>query len=183
MKVDIYNTNKKYKVIYADPPWSFKSKNTGGYMKSGSAAHYNVMGINDIKAMPVTEIADDDCILIMWWVGSQPQEALDLVKAWGFEVKNMNGFVWNKQTVKGNPHFGMGYYTRAGSESAIIAIKGKPQIESRSVRAVRSAKVGKHSEKPAEFRDDIVQMLGDIPRIELFARKDADGWDCFGDEI
>jgi len=109
MQVDIYNTDKKYQVIYADPPWSFNSKKTGGSMKSGALAQYNTMSIEDLKAMPVEALTTDDAILIMWYVGSQPQEALDLVKAWGFTVKNMNGFVWDKLTVKGNPVFGMGF--------------------------------------------------------------------------
>lgn len=185
MQIDIYNTDKKYQVIYADPPWSFNSKKTGGSMKSGALAQYNTMSIEDLKAMPVEAITTDDAILIMWYVGSQPQEALDLAKAWGFTVKNMNGFVWDKLTVKGNPVFGMGFYTRAGSESALIAIKGKAGnlIADHSVRAVRKAKIGAHSQKPDEFRSDIVQMCGDVPRLEMFARQSAQGWDCFGNEV
>lgn len=185
MKIDIFSTNKKYQVIYADPPWSFNSKKTGGSMKSGALAQYDTMSIENLKALPVSEITTDDAILVMWYVSSQPQEALDLVKAWGFTVKNMNGFVWNKHTVKGNPFFGMGYYTRAGSESAIIAIKGKASnlIVDHGVRAVRPSPVGRHSAKPIEFRDDIVKMCGDVPRLEMFARETAQGWDCFGNDI
>lgn len=185
MQIDIYNTDKKYQVIYADPPWSFNSKKTGGSMKSGALAQYDTMSIEDLKAMPVDALTADNAILIMWYVSSQPQEALDLVKAWGFTVKNMNGFVWDKLTAKGNPVFGMGFYTRAGSESALIAIKGKAGnlIADHSVRAVRKAKIGAHSQKPDEFRDDIVQMCGDVPRLEMFARQSAPGWDCFGNEV
>lgn len=172
----------KYNIIYADPPWSFSNKKTGGSMKSGADANYPTMSIDDIKALPVADIAADDCTLVMWWVGSMPQEAIDLVNAWGFTIKNMNGFVWNKLTVKGNPHFGMGFRTRAGSEAAIIAVKGKPAVASKSVRAVRSAPTGRHSEKPAEFRDDIVELCGDVPRIELFARGNVAGWDAWGNE-
>ena len=176
---------KKYKVIYADPPWSFTSKKAGGSMSSGALANYPTMGINDLKCMDVESLADDDCILIMWWVGSQPQEALDLCSAWGFKVKNMNGFVWTKLTKNNLPFFGMGFYTRAGSESALIAIKGKPSglIVDHSVRAVRSAVVAEHSKKPVEFRDDIVKMCGDVPRLEMFARSSANGWDVFGNEV
>lgn len=184
MKVDIYNTNKKYDIIYADPPWQFNNKKTGGSMKSGSEHQYlSVMSVDDICNMPIPEIASDNCTLIMWYVGSMPKEAIKVVESWGFEIKGMNGFVWNKETVKGLPYFGMGFRTRAGMESAIIAIKGKPKVYSHSVRQVRSAPVGKHSAKPSEFRDDIVELCGDLPRIELFARKAADGWDCFGNEV
>lgn len=152
-------------------------------MKSGAAHQYQTMSIKEMMAMDVQSVCADNCILVMWWVGSQPEEAIALAKAWGFTVKHMNGFVWNKLTVKELPFFGMGYYTRAGAETALIAIKGKPHIASHSVRQVRAAKVGRHSEKPAEFRDDIVKMCGDVPRLEMFARAAAIGWDVFGNEV
>ncbi len=192
MKVDIYDTDKKYDVIYADPPWQFNNKKTGGSMKSGSEHQYkSVMSIDDLKKMPIPDIASDNCLLVMWWVGSMPQEAIDLVNSWGFNIKTMNGFVWNKITQNNKPYFGMGFYTRAGSESCVIATKGKFKSVSRSVRAVFcaesqiqfEAKVTKHSEKPHQVRDLIVDLAGDVPRIELFARKTADGWDCFGNEV
>lgn len=186
MKVDIYNTDKKYQVIYADPPWSFKSKNAGGSMTSGSEHQYkSVMSIDDLKAMPVGDLADENCALVMWYVGSQPQEALDLVKSWGFTVRNMNGFVWNKLTKNKKPHFGMGYYTRAGVECAIIATKGKPSeiVKDHSVRQVRSAVIGRHSEKPHAFYGDIENLFSGSDRIELFARNEREGWDCYGNEI
>ena len=183
MKVDIFNTEKKYKVIYADPAWKFNNKNTGGSMSSGSQNQYHVSPLEDMKNLPIKDITADNCLLVMWYVSAMPQEAIDLVNAWGFTLKNMNGFVWEKLTKNGLPHFGMGFYTRAGSESAIIAIKGKPKIISHSVRAVRRSPIRRHSEKPAAFRDDIVNLVGDVPRIELFARHHIDGWDCWGDEV
>ncbi len=152
-------------------------------MNSGAAQIYDCMTIEDLKNLPVNELAADDCLLVMWWVGAMPQEAIDLVKAWGFTLRNMNGFVWEKLTKRHNPFFGMGYYTRAGSESAIIATKGKFTPASRSVRAVRRAPVGRHSEKPNEFREDIVELAGDVPRLEMFARTATEGWDVFGNEV
>lgn len=174
---------KKYNIIYADPPWKFNNKNTGGSMKSGADAQYKTMSISDIKKLPINDIAADDCVLIMWWVGSQPQEAIDLVKAWGFTIKNMNGFVWVKLTKKLLAFFGMGFWTRAGSESAIIAVKGKPKPLNKNIRAVRHEVVGRHSEKPIAFMGDIVELCGDLPRVELFARSKAPGWDSWGNEI
>lgn len=176
-------SNEKYNIIYADPPWSFNNKNTGGSMKSGADNIYPVMNIEDIKALPIKDITADNCVLIMWYVGSQPQEAIDLVKAWGFTLKNMNGFVWVKLTKKLLAFFGMGFWTRAGSESAIIAIKGKPKPLNKNIRAVRHEVVGEHSEKPEVFRKDIVDLCGDLPRVELFARQKVDGWDSWGNEI
>jgi N6-adenosine-specific RNA methylase IME4 len=175
--------NKKYGVILADPPWKFNNKNTGGSMISGSAAHYDVMSLQDIMALPIKSMAADDCTLFMWWVASQPQEALDLVRAWGFELKTMTGFVWVKKTIHFKPFFGMGFQTRQGSENCLIATRGKPKRVSASVRAVVEARAGKHSEKPDVFHDKIVELMGDLPRVELFARRPRDGWDSFGNEV
>lgn len=174
---------KKYKIIYVDPPWSFSNKNTGGSMKSGADAHYTTMSISDLKNMDIQSICDKDCILFMWWVSSQPQEALDLVKSWGFKIKNMNGFVWVKRTKLWKLFFGMGFWTRAGSESCLIAVKGKIKPVNKSVRAVVEAINEKHSKKPDLFADKIVELMGDLPRLEIFARDKKKGWDIFGNEI
>jgi N6-adenosine-specific RNA methylase IME4 len=185
MKVDIFNTDKKYNVIYADPAWQFNNKKTGGSMSSSAQDQYRVTTLDDMKLLPVENLAADDCALIMWWVSSMPQEAIDLCKAWGFKLQNMNGFVWRKLTVKGLPFFGMGFTTRAGSESCIVAYRGKQSnlVKNRGVRAVIEAKVGKHSEKPQEFRDAIKTIYGsDVPMIELFSRKEIYGWDRWGDQ-
>lgn len=193
--------SKKYQLIYADPPWAFSNQNTGGSMKSSAQAKYTVTSTEDLKRLDVGSIADDNCVLVMWYVGAMPQDAIDLVKSWGFTLKNMNGFVWNKLTVNNNPFFGMGFWTRAGSESAIIATKGKPTPACRSVRAVGNydsqsldevlahlCYVGtyqniRHSQKPDEFRDKCVELMGDVPRLEMFARTKTKGWDVFGNEV
>lgn len=180
--------NKKYQIIYADPGWQFDNKRTGGSMSSGSAQQYTVNSIQDICNLPVKEIADDNCMLFMWWVASQPQEALDVVKAWDFNLKTMTGFTWVKKTKHNKPWFGMGFQTRQGSENCLIAAKGNIKRISASVRAVVQARVPVdennkyiHSAKPAIFRDLIVELMGDLPRIELFSRNDAPGWDHWGD--
>jgi N6-adenosine-specific RNA methylase IME4 len=181
----------KYEIIYCDPPWQFSNKKTGGSMKSGADQQYLTTGIDGLKAMDVNSIAADGAVLFMWYVGAMPQEAIDLVNAWGFTIKNMNGFVWNKLTQKNKPHFGMGFYTRAGSESVIIATKGKFKPLSHSVRAVFNAddqiqfegKAIKHSKKPPQVRDLIMELCGDRPRLEMFARESTQGWDVFGNEV
>jgi N6-adenosine-specific RNA methylase IME4 len=172
-----------FNIIYADPPWRFNNKRTGGSMVSGAENHYPTMSIDELKALPVEDISAHNSILIMWYVGSQAQEAIDLVNAWGFTLKNMNGFVWEKLTSRSNPFFGMGNYTRAGSESAIIATRGTFKRASASVRAVRRAPVSRHSKKPDEFRNDIISLCGDVPRLELFARQKVVGWDVWGNEV
>ena len=85
---------KKYEIIYCDPPWQFSNKKTGGSMKSGAASHYLTTGIEGLKQMPINDIAADNCTLIMWYVGSMPQEALDLVEAWDFTTSNKIVFFW-----------------------------------------------------------------------------------------
>lgn len=173
----------KYNIIYADPPWRFSNANTGGSMKSGADAHYPTMSIEEICKLPVSQLADDNCVLFMWWVASQPLEALKVVEAWGFTLKTMSGFNWVKTTVNGKLDFGMGFWTRAGSELCLIATKGKPKRLSGSVRSVEIAQRGKHSEKPDVFRQRIIELCGDLPRVELFARTNPPGWAIFGNEV
>lgn len=179
----IFLPDKKYQIIYADPPWSFNNKNTGGSMTSGAASQYPVMRLNDICEMDVGGIADDNAFLFMWWVASQPQEALDVVKAWGFTLKNMTDISWVKKTITGKDHFGMGYYTRSNQEQCLVAIKGRPKVVSHSERQnVRAVNYG-HSVKPSEARNKIVDLCGDLPRIELFARQRVPGWDAWGNDV
>lgn len=174
---------KKYKVVYCDPPWKFNNKNTGGSMKSGADYHYPTMTIDDLCKLPVNEITDDDCVLFMWWVASQPNEAIKLVESWGFKIKTMTGFNWVKTTNSGKPFFGMGFWTRQGSEMYLIATKGKPKRIDASVRSVIFSENDKHSKKPDVFRKEIVKLMGDVPRLEMFAREQSDGWDVWGNEV
>lgn len=184
MKIDINNPPQKYRVIYADPAWTFSNRRTGGSMRSAAEAHYTVTSMKDMEALPVSSLADDDCLLVMWWVGAMPAEALRLCETWGFELVTMTGFVWRKLTRTGLPFFGMGFTTRAGAECALIARRGKLSnlIQCHGVRSVIEAPVGRHSEKPQAFRDAIELLCGDVPRVELFARQAAPGWHCWGDQ-
>lgn len=152
-------------------------------MKSGAMNHYDTMNMDQLKALPINDIAAENCCLLMWWIGSMPAEALELVNSWGFTVKTMSAFVWMKQTTKLNPFFGMGFWTRAGSECCLLAVKGKPKPASHSVRSVVTDIVRKHSEKPQIIRDDIVKLCGNKPRIELFARHNTPGWDTWGNHL
>lgn len=174
---------KKYQIVYADPAWSFNNKNTGGSMISGASAKYSTMTVDDICRLPIPEIADENCVLFMWWVASQPNEALKVVKAWGFKLKTMTGFNWVKTTKSGKMDFGMGFWTRAGSEMCLIATKGKPKRISGSVRSVVTSEKTEHSKKPDIIRDEIVKLCGDLPRVELFARQRVDGWSAWGNEV
>jgi len=175
MKID-----RKYSIIYADPPWSYSDKANAG--NRGASHKYDTPDLAVLKDLPIASIAANDCLLAMWWVAPMPQEALDLVKAWGFTIKSMTGFSWHKQTSTGKCHFGMGHYTRGNVENCLFAVRGKPQRVNASVRQYVSAKIGRHSEKPAEVRDRLVELMGDVPRIELFARERVEDWDCWGND-
>lgn len=173
----------KYKLIYADPPWEYTDRNANG--KRGACFKYPVLTLAELKSLPVGDLADPSgAVLAMWWVSPQPQEALDLVKAWGFTLKNMCGFTWHKLSSTGKcDHFGTGHYTRSNTENVLLATMGKPVVVSKSVRGIVTAPVMRHSEKPPEVRDRLEQLFGNVTRIELFARERVDGWDAMGYDI
>ena len=170
--------DKKYNIIYADPAWSYW---TGG--KKNQSNHYSVMTIDDIKNMPVNDIADDDCILFMWVTFPILNQVFEIAKNWGFEYAT-NGFTWVKRNKIANSWFwGLGQWTRSNAELCLIFRKGKPKRISKSVHSVIDARIMEHSKKPDIVRDKIVELVGDLPRIELFARETADGWDSWGNEV
>jgi len=167
-----------FKVIAADPPWRFGDSLPG--KTRGAARQYPCMDWRDIARFPLPPLADD-CALFMWRVSSMQREALAVIDAWGFEFKTE--IVWQKLTLRGKAHFGMGRITRATHETCFVAVRGRPKVRSRSVRDSFSAAIGKHSEKPESFYTDIVQRLYDGPSVELFARRKRAGWTCLGNEV
>lgn len=179
MTIDIFNTDKKYNIIYADPPWAYQ----GGGAKRNAKRHYPTMKPKEIYALPIESLASSDCILFLWATFPNLHIALETIKQWGFTYKTI-GFVWVKRNKRSKGWFwGGGNYTRANAEICLIATKGHPKRESASVHSICDAPREEHSKKPSEIRDRIVQLCGDIPRIELFARQYADGWDCWGNEV
>jgi N6-adenosine-specific RNA methylase IME4 len=172
----------KYNIIYCDPPWQYRDKANAG--KRGACHKYDVMTLEDIKRLDVPSLAADDCLLAMWWVPPMPNEALEVVKAWGFKPKTMQGFTWHKLSKTGaKDHFGMGNYTRANAECCLFAVRGKPKRICAAVRSLIVAPVGRHSAKPDEARQRLVQLMGDVSRVELFARTAAPGWDVWGNQV
>lgn len=179
--------NKKYKVIYADPPWDYysawKRKNSNSSGIWGIAQnHYETMKLDEIKALGVQTICDDNCFLFLWATFPQIQEALDVIKSWGFDYKTV-AFTWIKKTKKGKNFLGMGWYTRANCEVCLLARRGKPKIIHHGISQIVESVRESHSKKPAKIRERIVQLCGDVPRIELFARQEVEGWDAWGDEV
>lgn len=182
MVVDIFDPHKEYGIIYADPPWTFKTYSSKGKEKSAEN-HYPCMSKRDIQELPVQNLAAKDCVLFLWVTWPCLEEGLELIRAWGFKYKTC-GFCWVKRNKKSDSWFwGLGYWTRSNSEVCLIATKGNPKRVSKSVHQVCASRIMRHSQKPDEIRDRIVELCGDVPRIELFARQHADGWDCWGNEV
>lgn len=179
-----------YSVIYTDPPWKFRTWSETNQAKSPSR-HYDLMEAGDIRAIPVKDWCEKDCALFMWVVQSNLPEALALIDAWGFKFKTV-AFAWVKMKGKQDRLFytgddvrmGLGYHTRSGFEQCWLAtrgdgykrlVKNEPQVVFSPLR--------EHSRKPDEIADAIVRLVGDVPRLEMFARTQRDGWDTTGNEI
>lgn len=171
--------NKKYQIIYADPPWSYNDKGCQGTM----ANHYKGMKIDDICNLPVDKITDDNCILFLWATYPMLKEGLRVIESWKFIYKSI-AFQWVKMNKKKKtPFYGLGRWTRGNTEPCLLATKGKPKRISASVFQLIFSPLRQHSQKPDETRDKIVQLVGDLPRIELFAREKTEGWDAIGNGI
>lgn len=183
MKIDIYNTEKKYNIIYADPPWQFKTFSKKGKEKKSAELHYPCMNLEDIKNLPIKNLCKKDCVLFIWVTFPFLEKVFEVLESWGFKYKTC-GFNWVKKNKKSDTYFtGCGYWTRSNSEICLLATIGNLTRVSKSVHQVCDARVMEHSKKPDEIRNRIVELLGDIPRIELFARQKVDGWDCWGNEV
>lgn len=173
---------KKYGIIYADPPWHYQVYSMKGADRSAES-HYPTMKLEDICALPVQTLADKDCALFLWATLPCLRQSFAVLDARGFRYKTA-AFVWIKQSRKADSLFGgMGYWTRSNAELCILATRGAPKRRCARVHQVVISHVEEHSRKPREVRERIVQLMGDIPRVELFAREKTDGWDVWGNEV
>jgi len=188
--VDIFNTQNKYQIIYADPPWSYYNDSTAKSdcttVKGMRRPPYPVMSSKEIMALPINDIATDNCILFIWTTDYHLDRCLQVIKSWGFEYKTI-GFVWAKKNKDGKPVCFMGAYTmKSGVELCLLATKGKDAhklVKAHNIRSLIESGREQHSRKPTAVRNRIVELLGDLPRIELFSRSEAEGWDCYGNEV
>jgi len=174
--------NKKYQIIYADPPWSYKDKMSG---HSFSLDHeYKTQSKQWISQLPVQEISENTCCLFLWVTCPLLDEGIEVLKAWGFKYKTV-AFCWSKITKTGKKVSNLGRWTMGNIELCLLGIKGKPnkwRIR-KNIKQLVEAERTKHSKKPKEVRERIVALLGNRPRIELFARERTEGWDVWGDEV
>lgn len=173
---------KTYNIIYGDPPWAYKVWSKKGQGRSAES-HYPTMDINDICALPVSSIAAQDCALFLWVTFPVLPEVFKVLEAWGFKYKTV-AFVWVKRNRKTPSLFwGMGHWTRANAEICLLATKGHPKRISAGVHQIIESPIEEHSKKPNETRSRIVELVGDLPRVELFARQATPGWDIWGNEV
>ena len=187
MRVDVFNTDKRYNIIYADPPWSYNSKQP--FRKKGIRFHlleeeYPTVNTEEMIGWGLGRIAADDCALFMWSTDSHIGEAIRLMRAWGFRYVTI-AFVWAKQTSGGEIVCNLGPWTMKNCEVCLFGTKGRmlKYKKSNSVKHLFFAERTRHSKKPDCVRGFIEEMFGDLPRIELFARQHASGWDCWGNEV
>ena len=179
---------KKYNIIYADPPWHYGSKsavnNTKGSAIKPLSEHYNTMTLTQMADIPVINIVHDDAACFMWVTDSHLDEALIVMKAWGFKYKTI-AFNWIKKTSKGNFCKNVAPWTMKSSEICLLGTRGAmtKYKKSNNVESLIIAERTRHSRKPDEARNRIFDLFGDIPRLELFCRYPSDGWDTWGNEV
>lgn len=179
---------KKYQIIYADPPWSYDDKMVGNNI--GALAHYHTMTIAELCKLNVQEISAENAVLFLWVTSPKLNECWPVITAWGFTYKTVV-FCWNKITSEGKWVANMGRWTMGNIELCLLGTKGQPHRITKNVRQQVIAPRTIHSKKPAEVRKKIIRLMGDLPRIELFARKENllfdadnfDGWDVWGNEV
>ena len=175
VRIFIDSCNDKFQVILADPPWQYRNNAKGAASKL-----YNTMSMDDMKSLKVNNLTDKDCVLFIWTTFPQIQEALDLIKAWGFTYKT--GAAWHKITKNGRDAFGPGFFFRSASELLLLATKGHPKLKTRDNRNIITAITQGHSRKP-DIQYQIIERMFDGPYLELFARKERSGWTCVGNQI
>jgi N6-adenosine-specific RNA methylase IME4 len=179
--LSLKGTARRFGAILADPPWRFRTWSETNQAKSASK-HYGLMEFDDIKAMPVADVAAIDCTLFLWAIDSMLPQAVEVGSAWGFKFKTV-AFVWAKEgRERGIFPIGTGYWTRANPEQCLLFTRGKPRRVSKAVRKLIVAPRREHSRKPDEVFTSIERLV-DGPYLELFARADRPGWTVWGNEV
>lgn len=178
--------NGKFKVIYADPPWTQKAWSAKG--DEGRPQHYDRMTLKAMCDLPISDMADKDCHLFMWTTSPHLEQAFTLMKAWGFKYSSV-GFTWIKLNPKATTlfftpsdlHTGMGYTTRKNAEFCLLGRRGSPRRQRKDVHEVIISQRREHSRKPTEAYERI-EAYCEGPRLELFARTQREGWSVWGNE-
>jgi N6-adenosine-specific RNA methylase IME4 len=167
-------TSRRYPVILADPPWRYEHPPMSGSRVVEN--HYPTMTLEEMSELRVADLATPDTVLFMWATSPMLEQALVLIRHWGFNYRTCA--VWVK------PSIGMGYFFRQRHELLLVATHGSPPMPHPGERppSVIESPRGAHSEKPIETYEFIERMYPELPKIELFARRPRGGWACWGNE-
>ena len=185
--IDIFSTDKKYKTIYADPPWM---ESGGGKIKRGADRHYDLMKTKEIIALPIANLAEENCHLYLWATNNFLLDAFKVMEAWGFKYKTKITWVKAEQMSDGTyklQNAGLGQYFRGLDEVCLFGVKGCLPYKLLNGKRQQGKTVilsprGGHSVKPIEMRG-MIETVSYAPFIELFARQQANGWDSWGNEV
>jgi len=172
----------KYSIIYADPPWAYlwgTGKDGGNFAPE---KHYQTMSVDEICALNIKPIRETNCALFLWATMPTLPDSIKVMDAWGFKYKTC-AFSWVKIRKDGVPLRGMGSYTKSNIEICLLGMRGHIKAIDKTVPQMLMHERLGHSIKPPIVRERIVQLFGDLPRIELFARQKIDGWNAWGNEI
>lgn len=167
-----------FDLIMADPPWLYKLRSEKGEGKSAQA-HYKCMPLDEIKAMPVLDLASENCLLWLYATNPMLPQGLEVLKAWGFEFATAGS--WEKTTRHGKQSFGGGYIFRSSNEPILIGTRGEPKT-TKSVRSSFRGLARGHSVKPEEGYRQAEKLMPNARRLELFSRTNRKGWTVWGDE-
>ena len=171
----------KFNLIYPDNPWEYEDGERK--MKFRINPSYPTMSFEELGNLPINAIAANDCVLAMWATGPKMGDAIKIMNIWGFEFRTVL-FVWVKTNKVDNTLFYKpAHWTMPNAEYLLFGKKGKPQRIREDIKQIVFAPIGRHSAKPPIFRKHLVNLFGDVPRIELFARERVAGWDAVGNEI
>ena len=173
--MEIEMNGKKYQVIYADPPWGYMQKKVGREYKHGASQKYSVMSIDEIKSLNISNIILDDSVLFLWVTTPLLPDGIDVLRSWGFDYKT--SLYWNKKN-----SLGLGYWFRNNVEVCLVGIRGDVKAFRLQIPNVINEQPKGHSKKPMKMYS-IIESLDLKPRIELFARDQREGWDCYGDQL
>ena len=161
--------HKKYKTIMADPPWDIQQKGA-----RGAKCHYGLMTLDQIKAMPIADLVEDDAHCWLWVTNATLRHGFDVLEAWGFTPRSV--FTWIK------PRFQLGVYLRNATEHMLLGTRGKAPVQFKGQGTWGFFPLQDHSHKPEE-QFAIIERVSPGPYLELFARRKQPGWDCWGDQI
>ncbi len=168
-----------YDLIMADPPWYFATRSKKGITAKGAGGQYATMNLDQIKALPISQMAAPDCLLWLWATNPMLPQALEVLEAWGFTFKTAGH--WAKRTRHGKQAFGTGYILRCAGEPFLIGTRGQPKT-ARNIRSVIEGPIREHSRKPDEAFTAAENLIPAARRVELFSRQRREGWTVWGNE-